>query len=108
MPEIAAHPSQIDQFEDIIDVRSPMEFSKDHIQGSQNFPVLNDAERDYIGKIFNNESKFKAKKVGAALVAKNISVILEKNFINKSREWRPLIYCWRGGNCSCIRDRWKW
>jgi len=45
-------------------------------------------------------SSFDAKKVGAALVAKNIARHLETLFADKPRGWRPLVYCWRGGKRS--------
>jgi tRNA 2-selenouridine synthase len=38
--------------------------------------------------------------VGAALVARNIAQHLEVAFADKPKNWRPLIYCWRGGTRS--------
>ena len=87
-------------YDDIIDVRSPKEFAKDHIPYSKNFPVLNDNEREIIGAIYKKESPFKARKLGASLISKNISKILKKNLYEKSGNWKPLLYCWRGGQRS--------
>ena len=87
-------------FSDIIDVRSPAEFKEDHISGSINLPVLNNKQRVDIGKIYKKESPFKAKKIGASLVSNNISKHLKKVLINKPGNWKPLIYCWRGGQRS--------
>ena len=84
----------------IIDVRSPSEFKEDHIPGSINLPVLNDKERKLVGTIYKTESPFKAKKLGASLISKNISVLIKKKFINNPGTWKPLIYCWRGGQRS--------
>ena len=84
----------------IIDVRSPSEYKEDHIPGSINLPVLNDKERKLIGTIYKKESPFKAKKLGASLISKNISVLIKKKFINNPGSWKPLIYCWRGGQRS--------
>ena len=84
----------------IIDVRSPSEYKDDHIPGSINLPVLNDKERNLIGTIYKKESPFKAKKLGASLISKNISVFIKKKFINNLGSWKPLIYCWRGGQRS--------
>lgn len=90
----------LSDFDCIIDVRSPGEFAEDHIPGAINCPVLNDEERIRVGTLYKQVSPFEAKKVGAALVAKNIGLHIEQQFLNKSKDWHPLIYCWRGGNRS--------
>ena len=92
--------SELDQFDLIIDVRSPAEFALDHIPGAVNYPVLDNEERAKIGTLYKQESPFAAKKLGAALVSKNIATHLENHFLELPREWRPLIYCWRGGERS--------
>lgn len=92
--------AQLDQFDDIIDVRTPGEFLEDHIPGAINRPVLSDEERVRVGTMYKQESSFAAKKIGAALVARNIAGHLENHFITKPKNWRPLVYCWRGGNRS--------
>jgi len=92
--------SELDQFDLVIDVRSPAEFALDHIPGAVNYPVLNNEERVIIGTLYKQESPFAAKKLGAALVSKNIAEHLENHFLEFPREWRPLIYCWRGGERS--------
>ena len=84
-------------FDAIIDVRSPSEFAIDHIPGAVNHPVLIDEERIKVGTIYKQASAFDAKKVGAALVARNISAHLDTHFRDKPKSWKPLIYCWRGG-----------
>ena len=66
------------KFTEIIDVRSPNEYSEDHIPNSINLPVLNNDERELIGSIYKNESPFKAKKLGASLISKNISTYIKK------------------------------
>ena len=92
--------SERNDFDVVIDVRSPSEFALDHIPGSINCPVLNDEERAKIGTLYKQVSPFAAKKLGAALVSRNIANHLENLFIDNPREWRPLIYCWRGGERS--------
>lgn len=84
----------------IIDVRSPSEFAIDHIPGAINCPVLNDEERILVGTMYKQVNAFEAKKVGASLVAKNIGIHIENMFLKKEKHWKPLIYCWRGGNRS--------
>jgi len=84
----------------LIDVRSPGEFAEDHIPGAINCPVLDDEERALIGTLYKQVSPFEAKKRGAALVAKNIARHLETQFLDRPRNWRPFVYCWRGGQRS--------
>jgi len=92
--------ARLDQFDAIIDARSPSEYELDHLPGAINCPVLDDQERIKVGTMYKQIGAFEAKKVGAALVAKNIARHLEANWLDKPREWTPLIYCWRGGNRS--------
>jgi tRNA 2-selenouridine synthase len=92
--------AQLVQFDEVIDVRSESEFAEDHIPGALNCPVLNDAERARVGTLYKQVSPFTAKRVGAALVSANIARHLEEGFGNRPREWRPLVYCWRGGSRS--------
>ena len=91
---------QIHDFDDVIDVRSPLEFEDDRIPGSINLPVLSNTEREMIGTMYKQKSKFEAKKLGASIVSKNISDHLKEFLYNKNRDWLPLIYCWRGGQRS--------
>ena len=92
--------TELDRFDLIIDVRSPAEFALDHIPGAVNYPVLNNEERAQIGTLYKQVSPFSAKKLGAALVSRNIANHLENHLLELPREWRPLIYCWRGGERS--------
>jgi len=92
--------AQLAEFDEVIDVRSPAEFAEDHAPGAINCPVLDDAERAAIGTLYKQISPFDAKKRGAALVAKNIARHIEDTFATHGRQWRPLVYCWRGGKRS--------
>ena len=92
--------AQLAEFDEVIDVRSPSEFAEDHVPGAINCPVLDDAERAAIGTMYKQISPFDAKKRGAALVAKNIARHIDGTFAVHGREWRPLVYCWRGGKRS--------
>jgi tRNA 2-selenouridine synthase len=89
-----------DQFHTVIDVRAPSEFINDHIPGAVSHPVLSDEERAEIGTLHKQASGFVAKRRGAVLVARNIANTLEKAFAEKPPQWRPLVYCWRGGQRS--------
>jgi len=87
-------------YDTVIDCRSPSEFAEDHIPGAVSAPVLDDAERAHVGTLYKQVSPFEAKKLGAALVAKNVARHVETLFAGKGRGWRPLVYCWRGGKRS--------
>ena len=87
-------------FDDLIDVRSPAEFAEDRVPGAINLPVLSNAERAEVGTIYVQESPFRARKIGAALVLRNIAAHLEGPLAGKDGGWRPLVYCWRGGQRS--------
>ena len=97
---LAADISDRHQFDMVIDVRSPSEFAEDHIPGALNYPVLSNEERILVGTMYKQESPFEAKKIGAALIAKRIAHYIENDFIDKPKNWNPLIYCWRGGKRS--------
>jgi tRNA 2-selenouridine synthase len=92
--------AQLSRFDEVIDVRSEGEFAEDHVPGAVNCPVLDDAERARIGTIYKQRSAFEAKKIGAALVSANIARHLNGRLLDRPREWRPLVYCWRGGSRS--------
>lgn len=85
---------------DIIDARSEGEYAEDFIPGAINHPVLNNEERARVGTLNKVESPFAAKRMGAALVSRNIANMLEQHFADKPRDWAPLVYCWRGGKRS--------
>ncbi len=85
------------RFDMIIDVRSPGEFAQDHVPGAVNLPVLSDAERAEVGTTYVQDSRFKARLMGAAHVARNVAQHLETVLSDRDGAFQPLIYCWRGG-----------
>jgi tRNA 2-selenouridine synthase len=93
LPSLAA-------FDTIIDARSESEFALDHIPGAINCPVLDDGERILVGTTYKQVGSFEAKKLGAPIVARNIARFIDTVFADKPRDWKPLVYCWRGGNRS--------
>ena len=100
MKDISATLERLAQFEEIVDVRTPLEFAEDHIPGAINAPVLDNEERVVVGTLYVQSSAFEATRIGAAMVARNIAHHLETTFAERPRGWRPLIYCWRGGKRS--------
>lgn len=92
--------SRLDAFDCLIDVRSPAEFADDHLPGAINCPVLDDQQRIEVGTLYKQVSPFEARKIGAAMVAENIAHHLRQHFLGQNKDWKPLVYCWRGGQRS--------
>ena len=92
--------AQLDGYDDIIDVRSPAEYAEDHIPGAISAPVLDDEERARVGTLYVQVSPFEAKRLGAALISRNIAHHLETLFKDRPKTWKPAVYCWRGGQRS--------
>ena len=95
LTDLAAH-----GFDDIIDARALAEYAEDHLPGAISLPVLDDAQRAEVGTIYKQVNPFSARKIGAALVAANVSRHLLGPLADKPGGWRPLVYCWRGGQRS--------
>ena len=87
-------------YDTVIDVRSPAEYAEDHLPGAISLPVLDNEERARVGTIYKQESPFKARKLGAALVFRNAANHIETALQHHEGGWRPLVYCWRGGQRS--------
>ena len=93
--DIAEAAPDLVRFNSIIDVRSPAEFADDHLPGAVNWPVLDDEQRRVVGTLYVQSSPLAARKLGSALVARNIAEHIEHKLADKPREWQPLVYCWR-------------
>lgn len=87
-------------FDTVIDVRSPAEYAEDHVPGAINLPVLDNDERAEVGTIYVQQSPFLARKIGAALVFRNTAAHIDTTLRDFDGGWRPLVYCWRGGQRS--------
>ena len=98
--------AQLSGFDEIIDARTPAEFAEDHIPGAINLPVLDNDERIVVGTMYKQQSAFDARRLGGALVAANISRHMLAALQGKPKNWRPLIYCWRGGQRSGSFTTW--
>jgi tRNA 2-selenouridine synthase len=92
-----AEPTTLAGFDVVVDARSPGEFAIDRIEGAVNLPVLSDTERAEVGTIYVQDSRFKARRVGAGYVARNVGRHLETAMADWSPAQRVLVYCWRGG-----------
>lgn len=84
-------------FDEILDVRSPAEFAEDHIPTAINLPVLDDAERADVGRIYREIGAFEARRTGAAMISRNIARHVSNHFAAREKSYRPFLYCWRGG-----------
>ncbi|WP_298926179.1 tRNA 2-selenouridine(34) synthase MnmH [uncultured Ramlibacter sp.] len=93
-------------FDMLIDARSPGEFAIDHIPGAINCPVLDDEERRIVGTLYKQQGAFEARRVGGAMVAANLARHLREQFGDKPANWKPLVYCWRGGLRSGSMTTW--
>ncbi len=89
-------------FDTVIDVRSPAEFAEDHVPGAINLPALDNAQRAQVGTIYKQVSPFDARKLGAAMVIRNVADHLNGPLADMDGGWRPLVYCWRGGQRSGV------
>ncbi len=87
-------------FDAVIDARSESEFAEDRLPGAESWPVLSDAERESVGIEYNQVSAFEARKRGAMLTSRNIARLIEQRVMPLPRPWKPLVYCWRGGQRS--------
>ncbi len=90
----------LETFSVVIDARSEEEYAEDRLPGAVNWPSLHDDERKIVGTQYKQINAFEAKKLGAALVAKNIAEHIHREVLDKPKDWQPLVYCWRGGKRS--------
>jgi tRNA 2-selenouridine synthase len=91
--------SQLATFDTIIDARSEDEYALDHLPGAVNWPTLRNGERVEVGTLHRHDP-LQARKQGAVYAARNIAAHVEREVLDKPRSWRPLVYCWRGGQRS--------
>ncbi len=94
------------KFDVLIDARSPAEFALDHIPGAINCPVLDDDERRIVGTLYKQQGAFEARRVGGAMVAANLARHLNTQWADKPENWKPMVYCWRGGLRSGSMVNW--
>ena len=89
-------------FDTLIDVRSPAEFAEDHVPGAINLPALSNEQRAEVGTIYKQISAFDGRKIGAGMVIRNVADHIDGPLMDKDGAWRPLVYCWRGGQRSGV------
>ena len=70
--------TRLSSFDTIIDARTEDEYALDHLPGAVNWPSLHDEERVRVGTLYRQVNPFEARKLGAALVARNIAAHIER------------------------------
>ena len=79
-----------------IDVRSPKEFAKGHIQHAINLPLFNDEERAKIGTIYKQTGRNEAIEAGLEIVGPKMADFVR--FVKPlAKENKIFVHCWRGG-----------
>ena len=80
----------------IIDVRSPLEYDKGHIQDAINIPLFTDDERKEVGIMYKNAGRNNAIEKGLEFVGPKLrQLAISAKGLNNSPGRR--VYCWRGG-----------
>lgn len=103
-----------DQYEDIflsgvslLDVRAPVEFEKGAFPTSTNIPLLDDEQRDLIGKQYKNAGQDEAIKLGLELATPEIRrsrLQYWQDFVKQHPQ--GYLYCFRGGLRSRTTQQW--
>ena len=90
-----------------IDVRAPIEFVKGAIPNSVNLPIMNDEERQRVGKCYKQEGNETATRLGYKLTSahKESRVKAWVDFASLN-PGKTMIFCWRGGQRSHIAQEW--
>jgi tRNA 2-selenouridine synthase len=91
----------------LLDVRAPVEFDQGAFPCAENFPLINDKEREAIGIRYKNLGQDKAIELGHELVkgeTKSQRVQHWQNFFEQYPQ--GVLYCFRGGMRSKISQQW--
>lgn len=78
-----------------VDVRAPVEFTKDHIPHAIHYPLFDDAERAYIGTLYHTQGREKALLEGVSIASLKLKDMI--SFFANLKENQVIIYCYRGG-----------
>jgi len=87
----------IDEYDLIIDARSPKEYNISHLPIAKNLYALSDEEHHEIGEMYVQHSKQDAKVLGASYICKNVSNHLKTINETLNLGSKIGIYCARGG-----------
>lgn len=80
----------------VIDVRSPLEFSRGHLPGARNVYIFDDDERALLGYLYVKKNPEEAIRKGTELANGRLN-----QYLTATEEIAPqhevAVYCWRGG-----------
>ncbi len=91
----------------LLDVRAPVEFQRGAFPNAVNHPLLNDDERQAVGRRYREQGREAAIALGQELVSKDVKA-------DRLRAWKDYVhdhpncalYCFRGGMRSSIAQQW--
>lgn len=107
LPQIDDYRSLFLKQTPLLDVRAPVEFTQGAFPFAENFPLMNDEERQAIGIEYKKLGQNDAIKLGHQLVQGEIKaerVELWQNFFKQYPQ--GILYCFRGGLRSKITQQW--
>ncbi|MBE0491933.1 MAG: tRNA 2-selenouridine(34) synthase MnmH [Sulfurospirillum sp.] len=81
----------------IIDARSPKEYNESKIPNAHNYFALSDDEHHEVGTVYKQNSKSKAKIIGASYICQNASKHIKKIYETCPIGSKIAVYCARGG-----------
>lgn len=84
-----------------IDVRSPGEFAEYTIPGAINMPILNNKEREQVGKTYVQTNHDQAKLLGVKFASQRLPRLVEK-YMSLAKHHQVILFCSRGGYRSSI------
>jgi len=89
--------ASLDEYDLIIDARSPCEYGESHISRARNFYALSDEEHAQVGTIYKQISAFEARLKGASFVCLNAARHIQELYPTYNPGSKIAIYCARGG-----------
>lgn len=93
--------TEFQDYDLIIDARSPREFEEDHIPGAVNLPVVDNDEYAEVGTLHRTDP-MAAYRIGVRYSLLNIARHIDQHVSRYDRNARILVYCFRGGKRSKV------
>ncbi|MCB1637923.1 MAG: tRNA 2-selenouridine(34) synthase MnmH, partial [Thiothrix sp.] len=93
----------------LLDVRAPVEFGAGAFPGSVNLPLINDTEREAVGRCYKQAGQDAAIALGLALISGDVKagrIAAWKTFLQAVPAQERVLYCFRGGLRSRIAQQW--